>query len=191
MSNASKEVNTVGMAKEPKTQSGAGAPVPKPVRKAPFGLRTVALFELIKGVLFAVIALGAASLFHRDVEVEAVNLVRVLHLDPAWHFTHALIQASSKLTETRLRLVAIFASLLALIRFAESYGLWQGLAWAKWFAVISAAIYLPLEIYRFWHDPRLAGAIVFLINVVIVVYLARLLAESRRQKRAAGHGLLP
>jgi uncharacterized membrane protein (DUF2068 family) len=161
------------------TGAGQGA------HQAPLGLRTVAMFELIKGVLFTLLALGAGSLVHKDVGLAAFDVVHKLHLDPAWHFSRLFIEASSKLNDTRLRLVVLFASGLAALRFAESYGLWHERAWAEWFAVISAGIYLPWEIYRFYREPRLAGALLFLVNVLIVVYLAGLLAENRRRKKAA------
>jgi uncharacterized membrane protein (DUF2068 family) len=81
--------------------------------------------------------------------------------------------------------VVLFASGLAVVRFAEAYGLWQARPWAEWFAVISAAIYLPWEVYRFYREPRVAGAVLFLVNLLIVAYLAQLLAENRRRKLAA------
>ena len=170
------------------TSGGTVVSVGGKKHKAPLGLRTVALFELTKGVLFVFIALGAASLVHKDVAETAGKIVHRLHLDPAWHFTRLFIDASSKLNDTRLRLVVLFASALALIRIAEAYGLWHARAWAEWFAVISSGIYLPLEIYRFYQDPRIGGALIFLVNVAIVYYLARLLAENRRKKLAARTG---
>ena len=152
---------------------------------APLGLRSVAVFELIKGVLFILIALGAGTLVHKDVDLWALDVVHKLHLDPAWHFSRLFIEASSKLNDTRLRLVMLFASALAGIRLAEAYGLWHARAWAEWLAVISAGIYLPWEIFRFCEEPRFAGAVLFLVNLVIVLYLARLLAENHRRKQAA------
>jgi len=66
-----------------------------------------------------------------------------------------------------------------------AYGLWQGKHWAEWFAVISAGIYLPLEFqHRFRHATLLtAGVIGF--NIVLILYLARLLNRQRAQRHAA------
>jgi uncharacterized membrane protein (DUF2068 family) len=170
------------------TSASTGLPPQKP----PLGLRTVALFELLKGVLFAIIALGAASMRHRDAGTAALNLVHTLHLDPAWHLTRLLLAGSSKLTGPRLELLGRLAAALAVVRMVEAYGLWRARAWAEWFAVISAAIYLPVEVYRFWKQPTALDAVIFVVvftvNVVIVVYLARLLVENRRRKLIARHG---
>ena len=57
--------------------------------------------------------------------------------------------------------------------------------WAEWFAVISAGLYIPLEIYHLWHRPSPLAGIIFLTNVIIVVYLGRLLAADHRRKKAA------
>ncbi len=185
MFRCAKEADFVQMENSSNTGGGIVVSVGSPAHNAPLGLRTVAIFELVKGVLFIFIALLAGSLVHKDVGLKAFDFVHKLHLDPAWHFSKMFIEASSKLTDTRLRLVILFASALATIRIAEAYGLWHARAWAEWFAVISAGIYLPWEIYRYYRDPSLVGAVIFLVNVLIVIYLARLLAENRRKKLAA------
>ena len=159
--------------------------------KAPLGLRSVAVFEMIKGALFVVIGLSALFLIHRDVDQAAENIVRLLHLDPAWHYCKVFIDASAKVTDTRLRLIALVSLTLAAIRFVEAYGLWHERAWAEWFAVISAGVFMPFEIHHFYHKPTLAGLVVFLVNIAIVIYLGILLSANHRRKvleRAAALG---
>jgi len=158
-----------------------------PAHKAPLGLRGVAVFELIKGVLFLAIGLGALSLVGKDVEVEAEKIILRLHLDPAWHYCDLFIRESAKVTDTRLRLIAMVSLTLAAIRLVESYGLWHERPWAEWLAVISAGVYMPFEIRHLYHNhfshkPVLVGAIVFLVNAAIVVYLGLLLAANHRRK---------
>ena len=146
--------------------------------QAPLGLRWVAIFELIKGFLLLIVGLGALSLVGRDVVDGVEALMRHLHLDPAWHYCKLIIGASSTVTDTRLRIIASIALIVSGIRFLEGYGLWHEKPWAEWFAVITAAVYLPLEIHHFWVKPSIAGVVVFIINAVIVVYLARLLSHN-------------
>jgi len=153
--------------------------------KAPLGLRSVAVFELIKGLLFVVFAVAALFLVHKDLDHVVDGIIHDLHLDPAWHFTKLLVTGAAKLNDAQLQKIAVFALILAGIRGAEAYGLWHEKAWAEWFAVISAGIYLPLEITRYWKNPNVAGAVVFLINIAIVFYLAKLLLERHRRKVAA------
>jgi uncharacterized membrane protein (DUF2068 family) len=61
----------------------------------------------------------------------------------------------------------------------EGYGLWQGKHWAEWLAVISAGLYLPLEMQHFTHSANLPNAGLICFNIVIVLYLAKLLKQQR------------
>jgi uncharacterized membrane protein (DUF2068 family) len=151
--------------------------------KAPFGLRTVALFELVKGLLVLVVGLALLLLLHTDVQGVAEDLVDRLHADPAWAVTHEFIKVASEVTDQRIMLVAIFATIYAGVRVVEAYGLWHERHWAEWFAVISAAIYLPLEVYHICIHPRLLGLTFFFANVAIVIYLTRLLAARHYDKK--------
>lgn len=150
--------------------------------KAPLGLKTVAIFEIVKGVIILVVGMGLLSLVHHDVQADAERILHSLRLDPAWHYSKIFIEASARLTDTRLRLIAFAALGYALIRFVEAYGLWHELHWAEWFAVISAAIYLPVEIYHFSRRPDFVRAALFFFNLLIVIYLARILANNHRKK---------
>jgi uncharacterized membrane protein (DUF2068 family) len=158
-----------------------------PRRKAPLGLRTVAIFEFVKGSLVLLVGLGCLSLVHRDVQTYAEDIIRTLHLDPAWHYPRVFIETSAKLNDTRLRLIAGAAILYAVIRFIETYGLWHERPWAEWFAVVSASVYLPVEIFHFTRHPDFTRAGVFVFNLIIVIYLAWLLAADHRKKHAGNH----
>ena len=74
------------------------------------------------------------------------------------------------------------ACVYALIRLVEGYGLWQGKHWAEWFAVISAGLYLPLELWHLAHRPSLLTAGVILLNIAIMVYLGKLLIQQRGRR---------
>ena len=150
--------------------------------QAPLGLRTVALFEFAKGTLVFLVGLGALSLIHRNVEGSVEEILRTLHLDPAWHYTHLFVEATSKLNDHSLRLVGLAAMAYAIIRYVEAYGLWHSRAWAEWFAVVSASLYVPVEIYHLSKGLNWARVAVFVGNIIIVLYLAHLLRIKHRQK---------
>ncbi len=152
-------------------------------KEAPLGLRTVAMFEFGKGVLFLMLGLGALSFEHRDIAKAADILIQRLHLDPTWHYSELLITSVSKLTAVRLQWIGIVGLTLSAVRIAEGYFLWRQNAWAEWLAVVSSSIYLPLEIYHFYHRPSVFGAGVFLVNLIIVIYLAVLLNTNRKEKK--------
>ena len=153
-------------------------------QKAPLGLRTVALFEFVKGSLVFLVGLGAFSLIHKNVQLTVEKILHTLHLDPAWHYSRLFLAGAAELTDQRLLYVGCGAMVYTLIRFVEAYGLWHERAWAEWFAVVSACIYVPVEIYHLWDKGfNLSRITVFVGNIIIVVYLAWLLRAKHQKKQ--------
>jgi uncharacterized membrane protein (DUF2068 family) len=136
------------------------------------GMHTVSLFEAAKGALVLAAGFSLLSLVHGDVQAAAENLVRHLHLNPSRHYPRIFIDAASHFDDTRLRALAAFAFVYATVRFAEAYGLWYRRIWAEWFAIVSGAIYLPVEAYEIWMHATWLKVAVFLINTAIVAFVA-------------------
>lgn len=149
------------------------------------GLRAVAFFEALKGGLVLVVGFGLLSFLGQDTELFAERLVNRLHLNPAHHYPQVFIHAMADLTNARLWLIAAFSAIYAAVRFAEAYGLWHERRWAEWFAALSGAVYIPIEIYELAERITWLRSSALVINVAIVGYMVWLLTESRRRKRAA------
>ena len=129
------------------------------------------MFEALKGLIVLVAGFGLFSLVHHDLQAIAERLVRYSHLNPARHYPRVFIEAASHLDDSRLRSLAALAFLYAGARLIEAYGLWQMKTWAEWLAIVSGAIYVPIEIYRLFRRATLLGGVVLLINMFVVVYL--------------------
>ncbi len=157
------------------------APPPRP----PFALRAIALVEAVKGLLAFAAACGIISLRHTDLHAATDAFLLRHGINPERHYTRLFIESVARATNHHVAQLALLGFAYALIRLAEGYGLWQGRHWAEWFAVISAGIYLPLEFQHFAHHPTILNASVILFNVVIVLYLARLLNQQRAKRHAA------
>lgn len=145
----------------------------------------MASFEFIKGFTVLLIGLGLLSLIHRDVQEAAENLLKTLHLDPAWHYSKKFVEEASTLTDVNIRRLAVLAFAYAAFRIVEAYGLWFEYLWAEWLAVISATIYLPVEVRHLARHATLAGACVLVANLLIVAYLAYVLWDNHRARVAA------
>lgn len=143
-------------------------------RPATNGLRTVATLEAAKGILVMLAGLGLLSLLHHDAQTLAESVVRHLHLNPAREYPRVFIQAATKLTDARLWLLASGAFAYAVVRGVEAYGLWRARGWAEWFAIVSGAIYLPLEVYELIHHATALKAAILLANAGIVGYVGYL-----------------
>ena len=139
--------------------------------KSAVGVRTVAAFEATKGVLVFVVGWGLLALAHRGAQDLAEEIVRLLHLNLAREHPRILIDAAMNLDDSRLRWLACGALLYSAIRFIEAYGLWRMRPWAEWFAIVSGAAYLPVEVYELVHDPTVVKAVVFTANALLVAYM--------------------
>jgi uncharacterized membrane protein (DUF2068 family) len=146
------------------------------------GVRTVAVFEALKGVLVLVAGFGLLSLVHRDLEEVAEHLVRISHLNPAYHYPRIFIEAATHTDNNRLKLFAAIAFLYSSLRFIEAYGLWRARAWAEWFAIISGGAYLPFEIMELVRKPTFIRAGVLIVNAIIVLYLIYVRWTNHKEK---------
>lgn len=158
--------------------------LPDKQEREKLGLRSVAIFEAVKGVLILAVGFGVWKLRHRDIDGLVDHLVSFLHLNPEGHLSNIFFKAAGHLTEKNLVLVALGALVYSLIRFAEAYGLWRARPWAEWFALIAGAVYIPFEIHALMHHPNPIKWAILLINVLIVVYMAKLRMDAIRARGA-------
>lgn len=147
-------------------------------------VRGVAVFEAAKGLLVLLVGFDLLRPVHRATGFDAEEIVRHMHMNPASHFPHIFVQATSRFEGMSLLPLALGALAYAAIRFVEGYGLWRQRTWAEWFAAASGAIYIPFEIrHLIVHEHhRLLTALVLVANVVIVAVMVRAL-----RKRGAIH----
>ena len=102
-------------------------------------------------------------------------------INPEQHYTRLFIEGVAKATNHHVIEISAICLVYALIRLGEAYGLWQAKHWAEWLAVISAGLYLPVELYHLAHRPSLFTARVILFNSLLIIYLAHLLQQQRTQ----------
>jgi uncharacterized membrane protein (DUF2068 family) len=136
------------------------------------GIRAVALVEAAKAILVLLAGFGLLALIHRDVHALAEKLFEHMHLNPARRYPRIFIDAASKLTDARLWMMATFAFLYASFRAIEAYGLWRERAWAEWFALVTGAVYLPVELYELALGITWIKVGAIMVNIGIVAYMA-------------------
>lgn len=91
-----------------------------------------------------------------------------------------LMHAASQVSDARLWTIAGAALAYATVRFVEAWGLWHRRIWAEWFALLSGAMYLPLELLKVAQRATAERVIVLLMNVVIVLYMLFIRIRERR-----------
>ncbi len=143
-------------------------------------LRTVSVFEAAKGVLVLVAAGALASFLRGNVQASAEALVRHFHLNPARHYPRVFAETALNFGNAHLIALSAGALAYAAVRFIEAYGLWRGRTWAWGFGILSAALYIPVEVVELTRRLSWPGLIVLTLNIVIVLALWRSRAPAGR-----------
>lgn len=144
-------------------------------------LLSVAVFEAAKGAVVLLAGLGVVALIHHGGQHVAERLVAHLHLNPAKDNPTIFLKLVHDLANVHLWTLAAGAGAYALVRFIEAYGLWHGKRWAKWFAALSGAMYLPFELREIVSSHSGLAVAALLINGLVVALMVH---ELRRPKKS-------
>ena len=146
------------------------------------GLRAVAVVEIAKGIGAIAFGIWLITFREKDIGEMMANLLDRMHVDPAHEFAVKLVSMADRITPEKVEMAAAIALVYAAIRFTEGYGLWNARTWAEYFALISGAAYLPWEIWEFARHPNWFHALIILINVIVVLYIAYVRVAVRRER---------
>jgi uncharacterized membrane protein (DUF2068 family) len=152
--------------------------------KTTFGVRVIIVYKAIKacvqlGLVLLIIVLAPFGLAERLHEYATV----VRH-----HLTHAW---SIRLADLLLRTATPHALMITLAALAgdglltslEAWALTHGHWWGPWLVVIASGSLLPFELVHLARRPRASRLLLFGLNLVIVVYLARRAWREHRERR--------
>jgi uncharacterized membrane protein (DUF2068 family) len=145
-------------------------------------LRAVASFEFFKGIFVVVMGICALALVHKDVWLYAESLLALLHISTDHRSAQLFLDFADSVTDARLWAAARIAFAYAALRFTESYGLWKGLTWAEWVALVSGTLLLPFEVRELMRGITLIRSAFFLGNVAVVLYMAYVIRTNRRER---------
>jgi uncharacterized membrane protein (DUF2068 family) len=150
-----------------------------------YGLRTVAAVEALKGAAVVALCIVLLSLLHKDLDVVVDQLTHWLRLNPDSRVADWFYDLADRTTGRGIWTAVSVGLMYSAGRFVEAYGLWNQRNWAEWFAVISGAIYVPFEVLALIAHPHWTKAVVLGINLIVVMYILRILIEGRRCDRNA------
>jgi len=148
------------------------------------GVRTVATVEFTKGFIVVLAGLGVFHMRHRDIWGVAESLLEFFHVNPHQHFVGIFIDLVYRISDVRLWEIVAVATVYAILRFIEAYGLWYVRPWGEWMAIASGSIYIPFEIADLLRRPDWFRFLVIAVNVGIVLYMAMLRMEAAKKRRA-------
>ena len=165
----------------------------EPRRSHAAGLRTVSLVEIFKGFAALLIAYLVSHAIRHDYDFEdlAERILERLHISIDHSWTQHILNWADKLSDMHPATILAIAAAYATLRFAEGYGLWKQRAWAEWLAIISGALYIPLEVQRLIHHPTAIHWTILLVNLLVVLYIGWVrwdeIKAARRANDARDH----
>ena len=120
---------------------------------------------------------GVYLLFHlgSDFGRVAERVMRAVELDPRTHFLHRIVRYLHGLHAHELKIAASLAIGYGTLELVEGVGLWLDQLWAEYLVVVATSLLIPFEVYELVRHPSLWKAGGILVNVLIVVYLIRVL----------------
>lgn len=145
-------------------------------------VRLVAVVEGLKGILVVAAGFGLLALIDVNVQAVAEQMVAHLHLDAAKKIPRIFLNYITELNDTKLAVLAGLALAYAIGRLVEAYGLWFERTWAEWVAVVTAAIYIPFELFELARGNATAATVALLVNLLVVGIMVRALWGSHRRR---------
>ncbi len=70
----------------------------------------------------------------------------------------------------------------------EGWALRRGYLWAPWLVVAATSLLLPVELLEIFHHVKLGRVLIFVVNLAIVIYLARNAWRAHRKHALERHG---
>jgi len=135
-------------------------------------MRTIAVFEAVKGATALAASLGLLSLLHQDLHRLAVELIERFGLNPGERYPAIILHYADVLADANFRSLVLLAVAYAALRLCEAYGLWRQRTWGQWLGALSGALYVPFEVRHLMHQMTVLGVMVLAVNVLVVAYLA-------------------
>ena len=115
------------------------------------GIFLIAVFDLVKAVLFLVAAAGIFHLVDRNTHVELTRLLHVFRLNGDHEFIRGLLLKADVITDSDKRILTGVLLLYTGMYTVEGIGLLLRKRWAEYFAVLMTAIPLPFEVHTLLH----------------------------------------
>jgi uncharacterized membrane protein (DUF2068 family) len=151
------------------------------------GVRLIVLYKYVKAVAEVALAIGLAVIAARG-EIETLREVAIQlreHVASRWSLL--LGRALGALVSQRgVHLLEIGLALDGVVSAFEGWSLARGYRWGPWLVIAATATPLPLEVHAILKTHRPSRVALALVNLAIVLYLAR---EVRRSRRAGARGV--
>ena len=159
-------------------------PVPEIEASHSFGLRVIAVYEVIKTLCLLFVAFVAFGLHKEQNFDQLVHMLEHLSLQDSSGMRWRLVGLLQEMGPSKFMAIGIVALGYAAIFATEGIGLWLRKHWAEWFTVIATGSLIPVEVYEVFHKFNWLKLGALIGNVVIVIYLVRIALQPARRTTA-------
>ena len=108
----------------------------------------------------------------------------MIELDPKRPFIRHLIARLGSLSRHEVTLFGVGAFLYGGLELVEGVGLFLRKRWAEWLTVVATSLLIPFEIYELAKGPSWLKGGGLAVNILIVLYLLRVVREKTRSATA-------
>jgi len=148
------------------------------------GLLTIAIFKLMKALVFFSIGMGALHYINADLDYSVQRAVKTLKFDTEGRFVSMVMDKVDMVDDSQLKKVSEGTFAYAAVAVVEGVGLMLEQTWAEYLTLVLSLLFLPWEFYEMIRrsSPWYLGIIA--INLAIVVYLLWFLRDLHAKQRA-------
>ena len=138
--------------------------------------------KLVSAILLALIGFGAFHFLKSDdLEETAKHVIALFDLDPKSKLLNSLVNSATDVDSSLLKKIGFGTFFYSLLYLIEGIGLLKAKRWAEYMVVIITASLLPIEIYEIIRKSSPLKIVALAINIVIVIYLIRILMKKRKR----------
>jgi uncharacterized membrane protein (DUF2068 family) len=137
-------------------------------------VRLIAIGKLFKAACLVVIGSFILHAIKLDKSVYDVlhDVVNAIRVDEHNEFIHWLLQKSLGVNGHILPWLSAGTLFYSFLYGLEGVGLLFDKGWAEWMVIVTTAGFIPLEVYEICHHPTVVRFVVFILNVLILIYIA-------------------
>jgi uncharacterized membrane protein (DUF2068 family) len=150
------------------------------------GLRLIGLIKLGKAALVLATTYGLYRLRKPDLVDQLYDWLNTLSDTFERRLLERGLDWVDSLGAARIHSIVFVTSVYTAILLAEGIGLFLRKTWAEWLTVVASASLIPFELWHLFFGVRhntLAVLAATVLNVVIVIYLVRVLQRARRARQ--------
>ena len=158
-------------------------------------IRCIAIGKLLKAACLLIIGSVIMHSIHLNKSVHDVlhEFLNALRIDEHNEFIHSLLEKSLGVNVHILPWISIGTLIYALLYSLEGIGLLFDKAWAEWMVILTTAGFIPLELYEIYEHATVLRLVIFVLNVLILIYISLRLRWRHLAKieaRAEGHPII-